>query len=165
MNIRSKRKLCSLSLIFSMIAGLISNTPVSIAKTKVRLSKTKISLTVKQNKSIILKGVTKKVKWSNSKKKVVAIKATGKYKQKCKLTAKTVGTAIIKAKYKGKTYKCKVTIKPKSTKTKSISKVTYVTTKPSNNTVITRPDDSSVITATPTATPLHIHNFTDYTIV
>jgi len=55
-----------------------------------------------------LKNVKGTVKWSTSNKKVASIKKVSN--KKCKVTAKKAGTATIKAKVNGKTYKCKITV-------------------------------------------------------
>lgn len=63
------------------------------------------------HKSVKLKLVNApagKVKWSSSKPKVAKVSSTGK------VTGLKKGTAVIKAKYKGKTYKCTVTVETPS---------------------------------------------------
>lgn len=169
MRVGLKKSICKM-LVVALTLGCISGTPnVVNAKSKVKLSSTKVSMTVKQKKSISLKGVKgKKVKWSTSSKKVVTIKTSGKNKQKCTLTAKKSGNATIKAKYRGKTYKCKVTVKAKSVSTSKPSTTngvstnkpstpsSVVTNKPSakpSNTPSTKPTDKPVITDSPTDSP------------
>ena len=99
---------------------------IASAKSVTKISNKSVTLTVGKTKTISLKNykklskkAIKKVKWTTSNKKVVSIKVSGKYKQKCKLTAKKAGTSTIKVKYNGKTYKCKVTVKKKATNTTS----------------------------------------------
>lgn len=169
MRVGLKKSICKM-LVVALTLGCISGTPnVVNAKSKVKLSSTKVSMTVKQKKSISLKGVKgKKVKWSTSSKKVITIKTSGKNKQKCTLTAKKSGNATIKAKYRGKTYKCKVNVKAKSTSTskpvttngvstnKPSTPSSVVTNKPSakpSNTPSTKPTDKPVITDSPTDSP------------
>ena len=142
-----KKSICTL-LALSLTLGCVNSTSNIVdAKSKVKLSSTKVNMTVNQKKSISLKGIKgKKVKWSTSSKKVVAIKTSGKNKQKCILTAKKSGNATIKAKYRGKTYKCKVVVKAKKAKT---SKTTIPTKAPISN----PSTPSSVVTSKPTTKP------------
>ncbi len=73
--------------------------------TPIRLTKERLTLRKGQKKTIKLSGaVAKKVKWSSSNKKVATVSGG-------KITAKKAGSAVITAKYKGRKYKCKVTVK------------------------------------------------------
>lgn len=156
-----KKSICTL-LALSLTLGCVSSTSNIVdAKSKVKLSSTKISMTVKQKKSIRLKGVKgKKVKWSTSNKKIVTIKTSGKNKKKCTLTAKKSGNTTVSAKYRGKTYKCKVTVKAKNTTTTN-GVPTNKPSVPSNdgvtNTPITNPGTNPtgtpVVTESPTDSP------------
>ena len=156
-----KKSICTL-LALSLTLGCVNSTSNIVdAKSKVKLSSTKVSMTVKQKKSISLKGVKgKKVKWSTSSKKIVTIKTSGKNKKKCTLTAKKSGNATVSAKYRGKTYKCKVTVKAKNTTTTN-GVPTNKPSVPSNdgvtNTPITNPGTNPtgtpVITESPTDSP------------
>lgn len=78
-------------------------------KVKCKLNKKKISI-VRGNtyKLKLKKAKAKKVKWKSSKKSVAAV-------SKGVVTAVKAGKTTITAKYKGKKYKCKVTVKPKIT--------------------------------------------------
>ena len=92
-----------------MVAGLaITSTPNSAsAAGKMKLSKTKLSLKVGKSKTLKLKKGAKsigRVKWKSSNKKVAVVSSKGKVK------AKKAGKATITAKYKKKSYKCKVTV-------------------------------------------------------
>ena len=90
----------------------ISEVPTYAATKKVKLSKKKVRLKVGKKKTIKLKNVRKKVKWKVVKgKKVVSIKKKGKLKNKIVIKAKKAGKAVIKATYKKKKYKVKVTVK------------------------------------------------------
>ncbi|MCI9261500.1 Ig-like domain-containing protein [uncultured Adlercreutzia sp.] len=95
----------ALALTLSVAAILELSAPQQAhAKTKIALSKSKA--TVMQGKSLTLKlkgAKASKVKWSSSKKSVATVK-NGKVK------TKKGGTTTITAKYKGKKYKCKVTV-------------------------------------------------------
>ena len=66
------------------------------------------------------KANNKKVKWRSSNKKIVSIKKDGEY---CRITGKKKGKAVITAKYKGKTYKCKVTVKEKAKNVFALDKI------------------------------------------
>ena len=69
------------------------------------ISKKSVTVTKGKTYKLKLKKVTaKKVKWSSSKKSVATVSKSGTVK------AKKAGKATITAKYKGKKYKCKVTV-------------------------------------------------------
>ncbi|MCR5654001.1 MAG: Ig-like domain-containing protein [Ruminococcus sp.] len=79
------------------------------AKKKIVLSKKSASLTVGKKLTLKLKNAkSSKVKWTSSNKKVAAVTKKGVVK------AKKKGKATITAKYRGKKYKCKITVKKKS---------------------------------------------------
>lgn len=89
-----------------------------------KLSASRITMQQGKKKTIKLKNYTKlskskikKVKWTSSNKKVVTVTASGKYKQNGILKGKKKGTATVKVKYNGKTYKCKVTVSLPKAKT------------------------------------------------
>ena len=146
------------------------------AKSVTKISNKSVTLTVGKTKTISLKNykklskkAIKKVKWTASNKKVVSIKVSGKYKQKCKLTAKKAGTSTIKVKYNGKTYKCKVTVKKKATNTTSnnnnnsndtTSNTDKTPTTPVQPTTPTTPNTPEVPT-TPTAPTTPVDNNTN----
>ena len=94
-------------------------------KKKISLSKTKATLTVGKKTTLKLKNATaSKVKWSSSNKKVATVSKKGVVK------AKKAGKAIIKAKYKGETYKCTVTVKKAtSSQVKAFNKLKKFITK------------------------------------
>ena len=80
-------------------------------KAKPKLSNKKVTTTAGEITEIELSNATaKKIKWSSSKKSVATVKKDG---STCIITAKKPGKAIITAKYKGKKYKCKLTVKNK----------------------------------------------------
>lgn len=93
-------------------------SPICVqAAQKIKISKSKI--TIKEDKktylSLIIDGVQLiddgyEVKWSSSNKNVVTVNRYGRIKGISK------GSATISAKYNKKTYKCKVTVNPKTTK-------------------------------------------------
>lgn len=116
-------------IIMSLLMVISSSTLVSAksSKRKYVLCDTKITMKVKTSYTLTLdeKGLIHnyplknvKIKWSSSNKKVASVK-NGVVK------AKKIGKATIKAKYKGKTYKCKVTVKEnaKPLKAKSLNEV------------------------------------------
>ena len=97
----------------SKIYGVTINVQKA-KKKKISLSKTKLTLTVGKKSTLKLKNATaSKVKWSSSKKSVASVSSKGVVK------AKKAGKATIKAKYKGKTYKCTVTVKKKTSSSKA----------------------------------------------
>lgn len=124
---KMKKKLLSGLLVATMMLSLLHAPSVEAAtKKKPKLSATKLTLTVGKKKTIKIKNYSKlskkkikKVKWSASNKKVVSLKVSGKYRQKCRITAKKAGKVTVKVKYNGRTYKCKVTVKAKTTESKT----------------------------------------------
>ncbi len=101
------KRITSLFVAFVMIIGIAVFAPVSAgAKAKPKLNKTKA--TVKIGKTIKLKlknAPSYKVTWTTSKKSVATVLSGA-------VTGVAKGKATITAKYKGKKYKCKVTVKP-----------------------------------------------------
>ena len=87
----------------TMPAGQMS---VWAKKGGIKLSAKKVTLTVGKTKKLKLQNAKKnKVTWTSSKKKVATVgKKTGK------VVAKKAGKTVITAKYKGKKYKCTVTV-------------------------------------------------------
>ena len=75
------------------------------------LSKKAVSLTAGKKTTVQLKNIvtSKKITWSSNKKSVATVKKGSS--GKATITAKKKGTAYISAKYNGKTYKIKVTVK------------------------------------------------------
>ena len=106
---RRLRKGCAIVLAMTMTLTMALPTTVGAAKAKI--SSKKITMTVGQKKTLVIKKgkkKVKKVKWSSNNSNVASVK-------KGKVTAKSVGNATIIAKVGKKTYKCKVTVKAKST--------------------------------------------------
>lgn len=98
--------LAASALVFSQVAPAavpFSQTTVAEAAT-VKLNTTKKVLLVSQTYTLKVKGTSKKVKWSSSKKTVATVTSKGK------VTAKKAGKAVISAKVAGKTYKCTITV-------------------------------------------------------
>ena len=101
-----------LVLMFCMAMVLALPFTAEAAK-KVKLSKKKVTQPCNTAMTILeLKGAKgKKIKWTSSNKKVVTIDSNGS--NRCILVSRKAGKAKVKAKYKGKTYTCKVTVKEK----------------------------------------------------
>jgi hypothetical protein len=91
------------------------------AKSRVHLSRKEMSVTVGKPRTMKLYAA-KKVKWKANSKLLSVKKITG---NKVSIRGKKAGKTILKAKYKGKTYSCKITIKAakkeKSTVTQNVS--------------------------------------------
>lgn len=83
------------------------------AKAKPKLSVKNKTIYVGKTATFTLKNAGK-VKWKTGKKSVVTI--TKKRKNKVTIKAKGAGKATVTAIYKGKTYKCRITVKKKSPK-------------------------------------------------
>ena len=92
------------AMIIFTLAILIMN-PVKAQAAKVKLNKSGIIIYVGDSTNLKVSGVSKKVKWSTSKKAVATVSASGT------ITAKKSGSTTITAKVNKKTLKCKVTVK------------------------------------------------------
>lgn len=80
-------------------------------KEKPKLNKTSLILTAGKTYDLKVTGSSSVAKWSTTKKSVAAISRRSKYVYRVK--AVKAGTACIKVKISGRTYKCKVTVKNK----------------------------------------------------
>jgi hypothetical protein len=107
---KHRRSFSAIALVLAMMI-LFSSFPVSAATTttttkKLKLSATKVSMAVGMTYTLKLKGLDnqKKAKWISSKKGVATVDKFGIVK------AVAPGKTAITAKYKGKTYKCIVTV-------------------------------------------------------
>lgn len=90
------------------------------------ISNSKITVTAGSSKTIKVNNAGKKVSWKSSNKSIVKITSTsGKNNYKAKIKGVKKGSATITAKVGGKTLKCKVTVKPKSSAKKSTT--VYIT--------------------------------------
>lgn len=92
------------------LLSVISFGTVAGAKGKVKLSKAKCTIEAGQQYILTLKNVDKKgrVKWKSADTKIVKVKKNGK---KTVVKAVRAGKTTVTAAYKGKKYKCKVTVK------------------------------------------------------
>lgn len=118
----------SIFMILALVLGILGNGS-QVQAAKVRLNMTKKTLTVGKTVTLKVKGTKKKVKWSSSNKKVASVSSKGKVK------AKKAGKATITAKVGKKKYKCKITVKKKTTTTKKkTTEQTEQTTAPSEAT-------------------------------
>lgn len=98
-----RRALLLLTILFTL--SLVAFSPVKAeAAGKVKLNKTKVLLEIGESYQLKVKNTSSKVKWSSSNKKVVKVSSKGV------LTPKSVGSAKVTAKAKGKKYTCKVTV-------------------------------------------------------
>lgn len=115
--------------------------PVSDATAaSIKISKKKLTLTVGKSHTLKIKGTKKKITWKSSSKKIATVSKKGKVK------AKKVGTATITAKMKAKTFRCKVTVKPRKTTTSKpqIPSKPQVSSKPTDKPVSTPPQGAAV---------------------
>lgn len=129
--IKSKKILASVLsviLLFTMFTVPLGAS----AAAKPKLNKAKATITRKKSVKLTLKNAAaSKVKWSTSSKSIATV-------SKGKVTGKKAGKATITAKYKGKKYKCKVTVKGRvinKNKTFSVAKGTSIIIKYSGITV------------------------------
>ena len=81
-----------------------NNVSVVQAAAKPKLSKKQATLLKGKTLTLKMKGISGKVKWKSSDKKVASVNSKGK------VTAKKKGKATITAKVNGKSYKCKITV-------------------------------------------------------
>lgn len=87
----------------------VMSVPIQ-TRAAVILNATSKTMSIGEKATLKVYGATSKVKWTSSNKKVATVT------QKGKVTAKSAGTATIKAKVSKKTLKCKITVKkPKKT--------------------------------------------------
>lgn len=100
----------------AMCVTVMGGSTEAAAAAKPKLSNKKLTLTAGKTKTLkVTKAKGAKITWKSNKKKVAAVKKSGKYGGK--VTAKAKGSAVITCKVKGKkTYslKCKVTVKKKT---------------------------------------------------
>lgn len=109
----------SLAVLLSCVVMLaMFAVPVSVsAAANPKLNKTKVTVTRTKSVKLTLKNATaSNVKWSTSNKAIATV-------SKGKVTGKKAGTATITAKYNGKSYKCKVTVKGKVINKKNVFNV------------------------------------------
>lgn len=143
----SAGKVVSVLLAAILVSGILipSNEVEAKTKTKIALSPAKITLKVKETKKLTLKNgkkkITKGVKFSSSKKKVATVSKKGV------VTALKKGSAKITAKYKGKSYICKVTVKAAKKSATAAATPTPAPTSAPQATAAPQP------TAAPTAAP------------
>ena len=99
-----KRKV-GLLLITLMVLCIAAVAPIKAgAAGKVKLNKTKVVLELGEKEQLKVNNTTSKVKWSSSNKRVVKVNSKGV------LTSRSVGSAKVTAKVKGKKYTCKVVV-------------------------------------------------------
>lgn len=90
-----------------------------------KISKSSISLDKGKSYDLTVTGTASSPKWSTSNKKVATIKKVSA--RKYRVTAKSSGSATIKAKVNGKTLKCKVSV-PKSSSATQAAPIKYPST-------------------------------------
>lgn len=82
------------------------------AKQAVKLNQSELTMVVGEGRTLKLNGVSSKnrsrISWKSSKQNIASVNKKGQ------ITAKKAGNANITAKYKGKSYKCKISVIPLS---------------------------------------------------
>ena len=101
-----------LSLVLAAASIAMPSTESKAAKMK--LNKSSVTVAVGKKVSLKVKGTTKKVSWTTSKKAIASVSKKGV------VTGKNAGKATITAKVGTKKFRCKVTVK-KSSKVKTLS--------------------------------------------
>ncbi len=146
---RNATKVAAAVLSLAVTMTSISLPTTAAAAKKVKLNKTKATLRVGKTTTLKVTKGGKKVKatFTSNKKKIATVgKKTGKVK------AKKKGTCTITAKYAGKKYKCKITVKKKVTPTATAKPTTAPTTAPTA-VPTTAPTQTPAPTTAPTQTP------------
>lgn len=106
-----------LSLLCSLILIMITiSRPSSVHATTIKLNKTTATIQVGKKTTLSVKGTSKKVTWSSKNRAIASINTKGV------VTGKKKGTTYISAKVAGKTLRCKIIVKPKT----SISSSTMI---------------------------------------
>ena len=104
---KNLKRCLSLILTFIIVIGFFA--PIQSNAAKIKINKKSITVYTGKTKTLKLKGVSKKqskkIKWSSSDTDIVSVNKNGKIK------GIDAGKAYVYAKYKGKKYKCKVTVK------------------------------------------------------
>lgn len=119
------KKICIFFICMVLMLSVVPVSDVQSAKAKPKLSAKTKTMYVGDTYKIKLKNASSKVKWKTSKKFVVSVsKKNGKT---ITLKAKKQGKATITATYKGRKYKCKVTVKKKVVPDNPVLNATDVT--------------------------------------
>lgn len=108
----SMKKIISVILTFVLLIGTNSVMPATqiSAKGKAKINAKSYNLNPGAKRTLTVSGVSGKVKWSTSNKKIVSIKKKG---NKAIVTAKKKGTATITAKTGKISFKCKIKVSGK----------------------------------------------------
>ena len=123
-----KNKKAMALLMAAVLAGSALYSGVADAASAIKLNKKTAKIAVGKSVTLKVRGTKKKVKWKSSKKSVATVNAKGK------VTGKKVGKAVVTAKVKGKTLKCKVTVTKKQAAKKNAKTVTKKQTAKNTNT-------------------------------
>lgn len=100
------------------------------AKSKIQLSKKSATIYVGKTKTIKLKNVNKKVKWTVKNKKLVTIsKKSGQYKNKITIKGKKAGKTTVIAKIGKKKYQCSIAVKKEQIEETTAKVIPETTTK------------------------------------
>ena len=108
------KKNIAIVLSFVLAAASIAMPSTESKAAKMKLNKSSVTVAVGKKLSLKVKGTTKKVSWTTSKKAIASVSKKGV------VTGKKVGKATITAKVGAKKFRCKVTVK-KSSKVKNVS--------------------------------------------
>ena len=146
---KTKKIIC---ILISLIVLLTSFSVTAYAnaaqknKTSISISKKSVTLTKGKTYKLKMKNANaKKVKWSSKNKKVATVKNG-------RITAKSVGKTTIIAKYKKKTYKCKVTVKAKKKPTTTKKETTTNQGKKKESTTSSETTTNTTTTSTTSTT-------------
>ena len=144
---KTAKKILALIFIIVLSISMIPTTNISAAK-KTKLNKTKATIYVGKTVRLKLKNTKKKVKWSSSNKKIATVSKKGKVK------GKKAGKVTITAKAGKKKYKCKVTVKKKTTPKPTTKPTEQLTTKPMEETTTKSSEQPTTPEATTPSTKI-----------
>jgi hypothetical protein len=109
MYLKKMTKWISFTLVLAMLISLLIPTGGHVQAATIKLNKSTLSINVGKTYTLKLQNASGTIKWTSSDKSVVTV-------SKGKIMAKKAGKANVTATYKGKSYKCAVTVKDKTVK-------------------------------------------------
>jgi len=140
---KSKYKIISIILIFSLIVSLNQNI-INIKAASVSISNKNITLLIDTSKKLKIKGTNKKIVWKSKNKKIATVTKKGV------VYGKKVGNTKVTATVKKRIFTCKVKV-IKLNEDKNNQPIIQVTVQPTSTPIIT-PTPTPTVSPTPTPT-------------